>query len=469
MSITADEVNFLIRRHLQEGGFQHTAFIFGGEAMLDQTNFQNIQLPPQALISILKKGMLYMQLEKGINERAKNDDSPESIISSILDTVKHEEPIHPAKPIRPRTPQVQQKVQLPVPETTTLPQTSAMILKGHYSDVYCGAWSNDGRYLATGSADATAIIWEFENQHFLKHYILDHATQQERKQKDIATLAWNSTGTILATGCYDGSARLWTNKGELKFVLVRHTQSVFTVQFSPDSQYLLTGSSDSKIIVWNVNNGEVRQVFTHHKERALDVDWLDKSVFASCSGDCNILICQVGQQKPLFVLTGHTAEVNKIAWDPSKRMLASCSDDFTVRVWKPYDKAPHVILQGHTNHVYTIKWAPGNQKILISGALDWTIRVWDVNNNTCIFNLQKHTQPIYTLAFSPKGNYFISGGVDNVLNIWRTQDAALIASYSTAGGIFEAVWDPKGQMIAMCLSDSTVAVIPANNIPNCEE
>ena len=31
MSITADEVNFLIRRYLQESGFQHTAFMFSSD------------------------------------------------------------------------------------------------------------------------------------------------------------------------------------------------------------------------------------------------------------------------------------------------------------------------------------------------------------------------------------------------------------------------------------------------------
>jgi transducin (beta)-like 1 len=50
-------------------------------------------ISPQALVTILKKGMLYMQMEKGINEKAKTDDSPQSIILSLIETVRREEPI----------------------------------------------------------------------------------------------------------------------------------------------------------------------------------------------------------------------------------------------------------------------------------------------------------------------------------------------------------------------------------------
>ncbi|OHT04317.1 transducin [Tritrichomonas foetus] len=464
MTISGDEVNVLIRRYLQESGYQHTAFLFGREALLDQTGYDNIVLPPQAMINILKKGMLYMQLEKGINERAKNDDSVDNVINSIVDSIKSREPSQP--PQRPRS--VPDPPVAP-PEPTELHPSAGIALKGHFSDVFCGAWTPDGHYLATGSADATSIIWEIEDHTNISNYILDHATQQQRSDKDISTLAWNSSGTILATGCYDGSARLWTNHGELKFVLVKHTEAVFAVQFSPDGKTLLTGSSDAKIIAWSVSTGEVIQTFTHHDQRAFDVDWLDNKTFASCAGDKKICICVLGMQRPQFILQGHTSDVNKICWDPSKRMLASCSDDKTVRVWRPFDRANPIVLSGHTEHVYTIKWVPNNSKIIASGSFDFTVRLWDVQNHSCIHILTAHTHPIYTISFSPKGKFFVSGGVDNVMYIWRTSDANIIASYPTKGCIFEAIWDPTGENISLCLSDGTVVVLPTNTIPLYDE
>ena len=478
--ISGDEVNVLIRRYLQESGFQHTAFLFGREALLDQTEYKDVKLPPQAMINILKKGMLYMQLEKGINERAKTDDSADNIINSIVDSIKSKEPFPVLQQLSQQTHQPQQKSRPPppspppVPETTDLHPSTGICLRGHNGDVYCGAWTPDGHYLATGSSDATAIIWEIENHSYASNYILDHATQQQRSDKDISSLAWNSTGTILATGCYDGSARLWTNHGELKFVLVKHSEAVFTVQFSPDGKTLLTGSSDTKIIAWSVLTGEAIQIFNHHDQRAYDVDWLDNKTFASCSGDRKICICTLGGQRPLFTLQGHTSDVNKIAWDYSKKMLASCSDDMTVRVWKPFERPQPIVLQGHTEHVYTIKWVPysgsgPNKHLLASGSFDFTVRLWDVTNHSCLHVFRKHTHRIYTISFSPKGRFFVSGGVDTMLYIWRTSDASLIASYPACGCIFEAIWNPTGDDIALCLADGTVVVLPTNTIPLYDE
>ncbi|OHS94834.1 transducin [Tritrichomonas foetus] len=473
MTVTADEINYLVRRHLQEMGYVHTAYVFSNEALVDRAKLNVADLPPQALVTILKKGMLYMQMEKGINEKAKTDSSPENIVLSLIDAVRKEEPIVPSRPpprsyVPPPPPVVQVTRPVAQPhiyEPMPIPKSSVLILKGHFTDVYCGAWTKDGKYLATGSGDATAIIWEIQDHHkYVQHYILDHATQQERAGKDIATLAWNPSGTILATGCYDGTARLWTNRGELKFVLSYHDQPVFTVQFSPDGTMLLTGSADYKIVVWNVATGDVRQVFQVHRSRALDVDWLDNKTFASCSGDAKIAICTIGQNQPKFFLEGHTGEVNKIEWDPSGKILASCSDDKTVRIWRPFERCSCHVLTGHTHHVYTIKWAPNDSKILASGAFDFTVRLWDVSNNSCISVLSKHSQPIYTICFSPKGKFFVSGGIDDVMNLWSTSDSSLVASYQANSGIFEAQWDSSGQNIALCLADATVAVISTQDI-----
>jgi len=468
MSVTADEINYLIHRYLEESSCPHSAFIFGSECRLDQANIQTTQLPPQALLTILKKGVLYMQLEKGITEKAKINDSPESIIVSLTESVRKEEPIIPVKPsaIKPKqnTTSISTRMHNKAFEPVMLPSSSALFLCCHTKEVYCGSWSPDGRYFASGSADANACIWEIREHQHIQHFVLDHATQHDRNEKDISTLSWNPNSTILATGCLDGTIRLWNNRGELKFVLSHHESAIYTVQFSPDGTNLLSGSKDRKIILWNVLTGEIKQIFGYHQLHVLDIDWRDDTYFASCSGDNHIAIWQVGQTTPKYDLRGHQAEVNQISWDVTKKYLASCSDDRTVRIWTPFDNNEHIILQGHTAHVYTVKWSPNDPKLLISGAFDQTVRIWDIMNGTCLYTFTKHSQPIYSLCFSPKGNYFLSGALDMTLNIWRVSDFALIGSYQAKGGLFQAHWDPSGKNIAMCLSDGTIAVLSTENI-----
>ena len=72
MSFSSDEVNFLVYRYLQvwlgdwnlkeknnflpqESGFTHSAFVFGAESLIAQSNINGALVPPCALTSIIQK------------------------------------------------------------------------------------------------------------------------------------------------------------------------------------------------------------------------------------------------------------------------------------------------------------------------------------------------------------------------------------------------------------------------------
>ena len=68
MSISSDEVNYLVYRYLQESGFTHVAYTFGYESYIQKTSIAGTDLPPGALISFIQKGLQYLELEANLNE-----------------------------------------------------------------------------------------------------------------------------------------------------------------------------------------------------------------------------------------------------------------------------------------------------------------------------------------------------------------------------------------------------------------
>ena len=68
MSITSDEVNFLVYRYLQESGFTHAAFTFAYESLVMKSSVASAEVPPGALISLLQKGLQYVDIEAHLNE-----------------------------------------------------------------------------------------------------------------------------------------------------------------------------------------------------------------------------------------------------------------------------------------------------------------------------------------------------------------------------------------------------------------
>ena len=76
MSVSQDEINYLVYRYLQENNFPHSAFIFETESLADSTNISSSQIPPGALITLLQKSLQYMKLEKQIREAQQDPNSP---------------------------------------------------------------------------------------------------------------------------------------------------------------------------------------------------------------------------------------------------------------------------------------------------------------------------------------------------------------------------------------------------------
>ena len=61
-------MELLLQMNLLPPGFSHSAFTFGIESHISQSNINGALVPPAALISIIQKGLQYVEAEVSINE-----------------------------------------------------------------------------------------------------------------------------------------------------------------------------------------------------------------------------------------------------------------------------------------------------------------------------------------------------------------------------------------------------------------
>eukprot|EP00698_Gefionella_okellyi_P001357 TRINITY_DN112_c0_g1_i1.p1 TRINITY_DN112_c0_g1~~TRINITY_DN112_c0_g1_i1.p1 ORF type:complete len:465 (+),score=53.86 TRINITY_DN112_c0_g1_i1:57-1451(+) len=137
------------------------------------------------------------------------------------------------------------------------------VFQGHQDEVNAIKWDPTGNLLASCSDDCTARIWS-NSQGKCVHELEEHT-------KDIYTLKWSPTGPgtafpnrdlVLATASFDSTVKLWNPEtGQCIRTLVKHSEPVYSVAFSPSGEFVASGSFDRCLHIWSVKDGSLVRTY----------------------------------------------------------------------------------------------------------------------------------------------------------------------------------------------------------------
>ncbi|GAB5356072.1 hypothetical protein AAMO2058_000259300 [Amorphochlora amoebiformis] len=373
MSLTSEEVNFLVYRYLLESGFIHSAFAFGHESLITKSSIDGSKVIPGALISFIQKGLQFVEVETHVNE-----DGTETICDGTFSAIEpHKCNIKSKRRIF--DPYAADSFEDNIFGSQEASSDEVMYLRGHSNIVCSCSWHPNQPVLASGSGDATVRIWRTSKLSRGNDEHVDKKAKTEdklvvinipaKKQEDssqpsdsmVVSLKWNSSGSFLATGTYDGKVHTWTANGQRAQVLDRHRAPISAIKWSPSDDRVLTASFDKSVILWNASTGAVENTFAYHQGAITDIDWKDETTFAMCSIDRTISVCSTkSTSTPEAKLEGHAADINMIKWIGSSN-LASCSDDSTIKIWNAKTKSCVQDFTQHTREVCAIDWANSGQ------------------------------------------------------------------------------------------------------------
>jgi len=177
------------------------------------------------------------------------------------------------------------------------------------------------------------LIYGFEKEAVVK--VLDLS------EKSVRSIAINPVRAEMAIGFSDHAIRVVSlTDYALLHEIKGHTNSVFTVRYTPDYQHLITGSRDAHLKIWSVNkNYDLRESVAAHLYAINHMDFSpDGKHFVTCSMDKSIKVWDAQHFKLLKVIdrarhAGHGTSVNRLLWSHHHNQLLSCSDDKTISIW----------------------------------------------------------------------------------------------------------------------------------------
>ncbi|TFK70083.1 WD40 repeat-like protein, partial [Pluteus cervinus] len=107
----------------------------------------------------------------------------------------------------------------------------------------------------------------------------------------------------------------WQKAQSYTRVLNGHSGFVFSVAFSSDNRYVVSGSADNTVTIWDVETGQQRAKFQGHTNRVTSTAFSsDDKYVASGSYDNTVRIWGVETGQPKAEFQGHTDEVTSVAF-----------------------------------------------------------------------------------------------------------------------------------------------------------
>ncbi|GAM52755.1 hypothetical protein EBME_1218 [bacterium endosymbiont of Mortierella elongata FMR23-6] len=297
--------------------------------------------------------------------------------------------------------------------------------------------------------------------------------------KWVTDCCYSGDGRWLAIGTRDevdkqgGEIRLYkTDTLEPGPLFKANCEWVNSVKFSPNSQFLASGSNDTTVKRWNVERKQMEYERGElgdrgHKGIVSSVSFsLKNETLASGSWDGKIKLWSVSGEC-LSTLDGHTDAVKSVSFSPDGNLLASGSDDQTVRLWDT-ERGQELTLcrQLHGGKVSSVTFSSkGN--LLASGSEDMTVRLWSVEESGeelptrqlhSIHELEGHTSAVMSVSFSPDGNLLASGSNDRTVRLWSVKSGETLYTFEGHGSLVDSVAFslPDGQFLASGSADRTV-------------
>ena len=134
------------------------------------------------------------------------------------------------------------------------------VFEGHEQEIYSLDFSNDGRYIVSGSGDETMRVWDLSDASCRMITIETPPTpptaggsNPPNQDAGVTSVSISPDGSMVAAGSLDSVIRIWeVASGILLDSLRGHRDSVYSVAFTPDGKGIISGSLDKSLKLWDL-------------------------------------------------------------------------------------------------------------------------------------------------------------------------------------------------------------------------
>lgn len=234
-------------------------------------------------------------------------------------------------------------------------------MHGHDHNVSSVTFMPDGDHILSCSRDCTVKVWEVSSG-FCKKTLVGHNDW-------IKMVRVNNDGTLLATCSKDHTIIVWN----------ANQTDLFATTSNPSNQIKCTLKDHDhtvECIAWAPENASNNILEATSPNQKSDQRNVLGPFLMSGSRDKTIKVWDVNVGTCLFTLIGHDNWVRGVCWHPGGKYIISVSDDKTLRVWDITNKRCYKTIEAHSHFCTSIDFhykAP----FVVTGSVDQSVKVWE--------------------------------------------------------------------------------------------
>ncbi|KAH8120064.1 WD40 repeat-like protein [Phellopilus nigrolimitatus] len=205
-------------------------------------------------------------------------------------------------------------------------------------------------FMFTGSQDRTIKMWDLsglsaEPDADVPQRCRSLATHKAH-DKDINSLDVSPNDRFLASGSQDRTAKVYEiiyssggsggARGEIKLLgtCKGHKRGVWTVRFGKTERVLATGSGDKSIKLWSLDDFSCVKTLEGHTNSVLQIDFLNQDLqVASTASDGLLKLWNVRTEECIATMDNHEDKVWALALSTNESTIVTGAADSTVTFW----------------------------------------------------------------------------------------------------------------------------------------